>query len=41
MEGLSFTSKSQVRKMVIKECPEGGTFEVFLDAMPLWCCNPG
>ncbi len=39
LDGLSFTSESQVREVVIKDCPEGGAFEVFLDAMLLWCCN--
>jgi hypothetical protein len=35
LDGLSFMSESQVREVVIKECPVGDAFEVFLDTMLL------
>ncbi len=41
LDGLSFTSEAQVREVVMKECPKGDAFEVFLDPMLLWCCDPG
>ena len=40
LDGLAFTSEAQVKEVVIRECPEGDAFEVFLDPMLLWCCNP-
>jgi hypothetical protein len=40
LDGLSFTSEAQVRKAVLRECPKGGAFEVFLDVMSLFCCDP-
>jgi hypothetical protein len=40
LDGLSFTFEAQVREAVLRECPEGDTFEVFLDVMLLFCCDP-
>jgi hypothetical protein len=40
LDGLSFTSKAQVREAVLRECPKGDAFEVFLDVMSLFCCDP-
>ncbi len=31
---------AQVREVVIRECPEGNAFKVFLDVMSLFCCDP-
>ena len=41
LNGLAFTSEAQVKEVVMRECPEGDTFEMFLDPMSLWCCDPG
>jgi hypothetical protein len=41
LDGLSFTSEAQVKEVVMKECPKVDAFEVFLDPMSLWCCDPG
>jgi hypothetical protein len=41
LDGLGFASQAHVKEVVMRECPEGGAFEVFLDPMLLWCCNPG
>jgi hypothetical protein len=40
LDGLSFTSKAQVREAVLRECPKRDAFEVFLDVMLLFCCDP-
>ena len=39
--GLGFASEAQVREVVERECPGGDAFEVFLDVVSLWCCDPG
>jgi hypothetical protein len=40
LDGLGFTSEAQVREVVERECPGGDAFEVFLDAVSLWRCDP-
>ncbi len=41
LDGLAFTSEAQVKKVVMRECPKGDAFEVFLDPMLLWCWDLG
>ena len=41
LDGLGFASEAQVRELVELECPGGDAFEVFLDVVSLWCCDPG
>jgi hypothetical protein len=41
LDGLGFASEAQVREVVEMECPRGDAFEVFLDVVSLWCCDPG
>jgi hypothetical protein len=41
LDGLGFASEAQVREVVEMECPGGDAFEVFLDVVFLWCCDPG
>ena len=41
LDGLGFTSEAQVREVVEMEFPGGDAFEVFLDVVSLWCCDPG
>ena len=41
LDGLGFASEAQVREVVEMECPGGDAFEVFLDVVSLWCCDPG
>ncbi len=36
LDGLAFTAEAQVREVVMRECPKGDAFEVFLDPMSLW-----
>jgi len=40
LDGLVFSSKAQVKEVVMKEYPMGDAFEVFLDMMSLFCCDP-
>jgi hypothetical protein len=40
LDGLVFSSEAQVKEVVMRECPTGDAFEVFLDVMSLFCCNP-
>ena len=40
MDGLVFSSEAQVKEVVMKECPNGDAFKVFLDVMSLFCCDP-
>jgi hypothetical protein len=40
LDGLGFVSEAQVKVVVLEECPEGDAFEVFLDPMSLFCCDP-
>ncbi len=40
LDGLGFGSEGQVREVVMKESPKGDAFEVFLDVMSLFCCDP-
>jgi hypothetical protein len=40
LDGLGFISEAQVRVVVLAECSKGDAFEVFLDSMSLFCCNP-
>ena len=40
MDGLVFSSEAQVKEVVMRECPTGDAFEVFLDVMSLFCCDP-
>ncbi len=37
LDGLGFTLEAKVKKTVMR----GDAFEVFLDAMSLWCCDTG
>jgi len=39
LDGLGFASEAMVRILVIKECPKGDAFEVFLDVTSLFCCD--
>jgi len=39
LDGLGFASEAMVRILVMKECPKGDAFEVFLDVTSLFCCN--
>ena len=41
LDGLGFASEARVREVVEMECPGGDAFEVFLDVVSLWCCDPG
>jgi hypothetical protein len=41
LDGLGFASEAQVREVVERECHGGDAFEVFLDVVSLWCCDPG
>jgi hypothetical protein len=40
LDDLGFMSEAQVRDFVLQECPKGDVFEVFLDAILLFCCDP-
>ncbi len=40
LDGLGFSSKAQVKLVVLEECPEGDAFKVFLDLMSLFCWDP-
>jgi hypothetical protein len=40
LDGLVFSSEAQVKEVVMRECPTGDAFEVFLDVMSLFCCDP-
>ncbi len=40
LDGLGFISEAQVRVVVLAEHPKRDAFEVFLDSMSLFCCNP-
>lgn len=39
LDGLGFASEAMVRILVMKECPKGDAFEVFLDVTSLFCCD--
>ncbi len=39
LDGLGFASKVMVRILVMKECPKGDAFEIFLDVTSIFCCN--
>lgn len=40
LDGLGFTTEAQVKATVLKECPLGDAFEVFLDVVSIFCCDP-
>ncbi len=40
LDGLALSSEPQALEAVLEECPDGGAFEMFLDVMSLFCCNP-
>ncbi len=40
LDGLGFLSEADAKDVVLKECPKGDAFEVFLDIMLLFCCDP-
>ncbi len=39
LDGLGFASEAMVRILVMKECPKGDAFEVFLDVTSIFCCD--
>ena len=39
LDSLGFASEAMVRILVMKECPKGDAFEVFLDVTSLFCCD--
>jgi len=39
LDGLGFASEAMVTILVMKECPKGDAFEVFLDVTSLFCCD--
>jgi hypothetical protein len=40
LDGLTLLSEPQALEAVLVECPDRDAFEVFLDVMLLFCCNP-
>jgi hypothetical protein len=39
LDGLGFASEVMVHLLVMKECPKGDTFKVFLDVTSIFCCD--
>ncbi len=39
LDGLGFASKAMVHILVMKKCPKGDAFEVFLDVTSIFCCD--
>ncbi len=39
MDDLGFASKALVCILVMKECPKGDVFKVFLDVTSIFCCD--
>ena len=39
LDGLGFASEVMVCILVMKECPKGDAFEVFLDVTSIFCCD--